>query len=115
MKKIKLKPLLITLIIALFYPVAKALSSENKLLVFSDSCLIIALFLFVAGIFNYLVLKGDFDNIRFIGRRMDPNQNTKSYADFKNEVREERKDSFNYPLIVSLLMFFLSFITSRFI
>ena len=105
-RNIKPRYLIVQLIITLFYPISKtAISEYNRLLIFTDTLTIIAALLLIAGIVYSLFLHGDFDISAFLlgrGLRRDhgPRQ---SFSEYLAEKREEREDSFNYPLFLGLV------------
>ena len=116
MKKIfkgfKISNFISTLIIGLFYPIIKTAISNNKLLVFSDTTFIISLFFLVFGVLNNLFLHGDFDITTYITKKVFV-KDKEPYDVFKENMKEKREDSFNYPLFVGILLFVISIITSR--
>ena len=110
-KNIKVKNLIIGLLIVLAYPLVKSMSADNKLLVFSDTSLILAFPLLIISIVYSLYLHGDFDTTTFIAFKY-LTQTKEEYDHFENRIRDKRKDSFNYPLFFSIILLLLSFITS---
>lgn len=111
----KISNFIASLIIGFIYPIAKTAISENKLLVFSDTCFIISLFFIGFGVINSLYLHGDFDITSFIAKRSFTKDKKESYDEYKENINEKRKDSFNYPLFTGLLILIVSIISSRFI
>ncbi len=98
--------LIVQLIITLAYPIAKAAISEyNRLLIFTDSLTIIAALLLIAGVLYSLYLHGDFDISSFLFRRgaQRGQARRQSFETFKANRREERENSFNYPLFLGLV------------
>lgn len=98
--------LIVQLIITLSYPIAKAAISEyNRLLIFTDSLTIIAAVLLIAGVLYSLYLHGDFDITSFLFRRgvQRGQARRQSFETFKANRREERENSFNYPLFLGLV------------
>lgn len=125
MKKIfkgfKLKYFILTILLAITYPIIKAFISNNKILVFSDTCFIIGLLLLLPGIFSWLSLHGDFDLTSYIAARSILRKKADSFEEYgsyekyvesKNKQREER---FNYPLFVGIIMLIISIIFSIFV
>jgi len=109
-----LKYFLYNMLFSLMYPCTKSIISVNKILVFSDSTLIMGMFLLVIGILYSLYLKGDFDRTSYVA--FNATASTKeSFQDFINRIKEKRKDSFNYPLLCSVILILLSLITSLFV
>ena len=113
-RNFKLSGFLPVMIIALAYPIMKTSLSEKKALVFSDTVLLIALFLIIIGVLYHLYLKGDFDAIRYRTEASMSRRYDLPYERYKEEVEEKRKDSFNYPLLCAFVMILLSFIVSLF-
>lgn len=111
LKNLKTKNLIINLLIALAYPVLKLVTSENRLLAFSDACFIIGLFLTIVGIATWLLLKGDFDITAYIADRAFKKED-RDFDVFMKDQKEKRKDSFNYPVLCGIIMLILSFITA---
>ena len=111
LKNLKIKYLIINLLIALTYPLLKAAASENRLLAFSDSCVIIGLFLVIVGVATWLSLKGDFDITGYIADRALKKED-RDFDIYMKDQKEKRKDSFNYPLLCAIILFILSFITA---
>lgn len=118
MKKIfkgfKLSSFISSLIIGFFYPIIKTAISENKLLVFSDSCIIIGLIFVTFGIFNSLYLHGDFDITTYIASRVF-HKDTRSFKAYEEDADDKRKDSFNYPLFTGIILVIISYIITPFI
>ena len=110
-RNFKLKDYLINVGIALIYPLIRGISSENHLLVFSDTCLIIGMFVLIYAVINSLFLHGDYDITAYVANRTF-NKDRDDYEEFVKEQEEKRKDSFNYPLLSALTLFLLSFISS---
>ena len=115
LRNFRLSGFLPILVIALAYPIMKTSLSERKGLVFSDTSLLIGLFLIIIGVLYHLYLKGDFDAIRYRSEVSLSKRYDLPYERYKEEVEEKRKDSFNYPLFCGLVMIFLSFIVSLFL
>lgn len=107
-KNIKIRTLLIALPLMLAYPVAKALiSSSNRLMIFSDTLLIISLLLIALGVLFTFTRFGDFDITRYIFRR-GTDKNAKSFGEYKKDREEQRKETFNYPLFLGLVFLVVS-------
>ena len=101
-KNIKPVPMIVTVIVTLFYPVLKTLiSKSNRLVICSDTLLIISLFLLVFGVLFSFVLKGDLDITRFVFRR-GMSDNRKSFGEYKKDRDDEHRGSFNYPLFLGI-------------
>jgi len=111
-KKIKPKNLILNSFICFLYPLIKLLI-KNSLVAFSDSCFILGLILTLFGVFNSLILHGDFDIASYIAAKTI-GKNKQEYQSFKLEAQEKRKDSVNYPLIIGILMLLISYISALF-
>lgn len=111
-KNIKIRQLITSLLVSLMYPVARAVTSKNPLVAFSDSALIIGLIGIILGVFTNGVLRGDYDITSFIANKRKFN-NEISFAEYEVRQKEKRKDSFNYPLFIGILFLLLSFITAK--
>lgn len=114
-KKFKLSSFIASTIISFAYPIIKVFSIENnKLTVFSDSCFIVGLLFTIFGIFNSLYLHGDFDITTFIARKSFLKQKNETYSEYKENLKEKREGSFNYPLFNGILLIIIAIITSLF-
>ena len=103
-KNIKIKVLLIHVMITLMYPVAKtAISSYNKLLIFTDTMTYMGLLLLIGGVFYALYLKGDFDVSGFFFKRSTQKEPKQSYYEYMEETIIKREEAFNYPLFLGLV------------
>ena len=103
-KNIKIKVLLIHVMITLMYPVAKtAISSYNKLLIFTDTMTYMGLLLLIGGVFYALYLKGDFDVSGFFLKRSTQKEPKQSYYEYMEETIIKREEAFNYPLFLGLV------------
>ena len=111
----KFSSLIANLIIGLAYPIIKSCIAErNKLIVFSDTCLIIAGGFIIFGVFTSLYLHGDFDVTTYIAGRTFKKNRNQTYEKYKKDKDYERKGSFNYPLLTGIILLLTSFITSLF-
>lgn len=105
-RNIKPRVLIVQLIITLLYPISKTvISAYNRLLIFTDTLTIIAALLLIAGVLYALYLHGDFDISSFLFRRgiQRDQARRQSFETFKANRREERENSFNYPLFLGLV------------
>lgn len=113
-KTIKWQAMLIAVPLTLAYPVAKALiSSANRLMIFSDTLMILSLVLIIAGILFTFARFGDFDITRYVFRR-GTDKNAKSFKEYKKDREEARANAFNYPLFFGLVYFLVSLIVALF-
>ena len=110
-KNFKLKPYLINVGLALLYPLVRGISAENHMLVFSDTCLVIGMFVLIYAVVNSLFLHGDYDITGYVANRTF-NKDRMDYDEYKKEQEEKRKDSFNYPLLSAITLFIISYISS---
>ncbi len=111
-RSVRLPVLLTAVPLTLAYPAAKALiSSKNRIMIFSDSLLIISLVLIAMGVLFTLTRFGDFDITKYVFRR-GTDQNAKPFAEYKKDREEERKSTFNYPLFFGLVYLAVSFLTA---
>lgn len=111
-RSIRLPTLLAALPFTLAYPIAKALlSSRNRILIFSDSLLITGLILLAMGVLFAVSRFGDFDITGYVFRR-GTDRNVKTFAEYKKDREEERRSTFNYPLLFGLIYLAVSFLTA---
>lgn len=108
----KLKHFIANLAICVIYPIIKAFTSDNKLLVLSDTLFIMSLVFIVAGVVTSFILHGDFDITSFIAKRSFKHDSDFTFEKYKKEKQDERKGSFNYPLLVGIIVFIISYIIS---
>ncbi len=102
-KSIKIRTLLIVVPLTLAYPIVKAcISSANRLMIFSDTLLIISLVLLAFGVLFTLARFGDFDITRYVFRR-GVDKNAKSFREYKKDQEDRRRETFNYPLFFGLV------------
>ncbi len=107
-KNFNIKNFIPSMVFLLVYPFGKAVISEHKALVFSDSLFIISLIFIIFGVIHNLYLKGNFDNTMFVLRRFINSGVNETYEQFSKENSKRKKDSFNYPLFTGILGFILS-------
>ena len=112
-KNIKIRELITALLVSFLYPVARAVTSKNPLVAFSDSTFIIGLLGILFGVFTASVLHGDYDLTSYLAHRKKLQNNEIDFATYEAEQKEKRKDSFNYPLFIGILFLILSFITAK--
>ena len=111
-KNIKIKLLITNIIISLIYPFYKLIKT-NSLVSFSDACLMTCLPYIILGIVTSLINKGDYDIPTYIAERKfkKTKVDLETYLDAK---KNKRKDNFNYPFLMAIILFILSFISSLF-
>ncbi|MBQ3419438.1 MAG: DUF3899 domain-containing protein [Erysipelotrichaceae bacterium] len=110
LKNIRIRELIISLIISLLYPIARAVISQNHLIAFSDSTLIIGLLAIMIGIFNAAVLHGDYDIASYLAHRRRFKNDELDFNTYQKSQEEKRKDSFNYPLFIGIIFILISFL-----
>ena len=116
LKKIKLRPLLVHVIVTLGYPAVRAFTAtDHGLLAFTNAMTIVGLILLVVGVIYSMNLHGDFDisryyiqrglrSFRFYApRNRETLQTDSDPAEFLSELREKRADAFNYPLFLGIV------------
>ncbi len=112
-KSVKLPVMLAAVPLTLAYPLVKALSSpKNRMMVFSDSLLIISLILLVVGVLFSFARFGDFDITRYVFRRGTSKGEPKPFPEFQKDREEQRQNSFNYPLFFGLTYLAVSTLTA---
>ena len=104
----KLKALLPYLSAALIYPVIALITSDQKLLKFIDAMTITGFVFLILGIIGNLTRHGDFDITEFIARRSLRAGDKKSFAAFKDDKEQKRKDSANYPFLTGIILIAVS-------
>ena len=117
LRSFRFRQFLCYLLPALLYPVYAWISAEQKLklLKFIDALTIMGFVFLILGIIYSLLRHGDFDITEYVARRSLRNGDFKSYKAFKEDKKESRKDSFNYPFCVCLLLFLASGILTAFV
>ncbi len=113
-KNLKIKTLLTNLLICLAYPLVKAYVSTDKLLIFSDTCVIIGFLCLLFGAINSLILRGDYDITSYIMQRTI-NKSNQNFDNYKKDKEEKRKDSFNYPLLCGIILIIISYLSALFV
>jgi hypothetical protein len=114
LKSFQVRPFLTCLCAALVYPLIVLITSEKKLLKFIDALTITGLILLILGVVYSLIRHGDFDIMEYVSKRSFRKSEMKSYEAFKSDKNEERKNSLNYPFLVSILLLLLAGILSAF-
>ena len=95
--------MLIVVPLTLAYPIGKALiSSENQLMIFSDTLLIISLLLLAFGVLFTFARHGDFDISKYVFRR-GTDKDAKPFKEYKKDLEDTRSETFNYPLFFGLI------------
>jgi len=102
------------LIPALIYPVYAYIASGKQLLKLMDALTVMGIVFFVIGVFYSLIRHGDFDIAEYVAKRSLRKGNVKPFAAFKDDKKEERKDSVNYPFLVCALLLLSSAVLAIF-
>lgn len=113
MKKEFIKRLIITYFVAMIYPVFKGVT-EHSLLPITDSTFIMSLILLAFGLINNIGRLGAFDSTIYMFKRNFQHYD-KSYQVYLADVKEKKKDSFNYPLFLGILLLITSIVVNLFI
>ena len=111
-KNLKIKNLIIDVIICLLYPTIKLIKTKS-ILIFSDSLTIIGLVLVIVGVVNSFFLHGDLDITGFIASRAF-NKDAKDFQAYMDDQEDKRKGSFNYPLLCSIIILIIAYISGLF-
>ncbi len=89
---------------ALLYPAYAYLFSENKMLKLIDALTVTGLVFVILGVVYSMIRRGDFDIAEYVTRRSLNKGDVKPFKAFKEDKKEERKDSMNYPFFTGLLL-----------
>ena len=114
-RSVKIQRLAASLITALFYPLYAYFSSGRSLLKLMDAMTITGLVFIVLGIIYSMVRRGDFDITEYMTRRSVRKGNVKPFKAFKEDKKEERKDSLNYPFWTGLALLAVSALLTIFV
>lgn len=112
-RKNQIKRLFIIYFIALIYPFFKGIK-ENSLLPITDSLFLMSMIVLLFGIMGHVGRLGTFDPAIYIFKKNLQRYN-KSYEVYLEDVKEKKKDSFNYPLYLGILLLITSIIINLFI
>ena len=106
-RSFRLKQFSFWLLPALIYPLYAWISSEPKLklLKLTDALTVMAFVFLVIGVIYSLIRHGDFDITEYVAKRSLRKGDITPYNAFKEDKKESRKDSFNYPFCVCVLLF----------
>jgi hypothetical protein len=114
-RNVKIQHLAAYLITALLYPAYAYFSSERSLLKLIDAMTVTGLVFIVIGIVYSMVRRGDFDITEYMARRSVRKGNVKPFQAFKEDKKEERKDSMNYPFWTGVLLLAVSALLTAFV
>ena len=82
-----------------------ATAESLKLLKLIDALTVMGLVFLIIGVIFSLIRHGDFDITEYVAKRSLRKGDVKPYDAFKEDKKESRKDSFNYPFCVCALLF----------
>ncbi|MCR5566290.1 MAG: DUF3899 domain-containing protein [Clostridiales bacterium] len=116
-RSFRLRQFLYYLFPALIYPVFAWVSAEEKLklLKFIDALTIMGLVFLIIGVLFSLIRHGDFDIMEYVAKRSLRKGDVKPFKAFKEDKKENRKDGFNYPFCVCVLLFLAAGILTFFV
>lgn len=101
----KIRNLLLCLLVSSLYPFYRYVSSaQDKLMDFINALTIVGLVLLILGVFNSLLLHGDFDITEYVTKRTLFRKSMKPYKAFKQDKKEEREGRINYPLLSGIIL-----------
>ena len=105
-RSFRLRQFLYYLFPALIYPVFAWVSAEKKLklLKFIDALTITGLVFLLIGVIYTFIRHGDFDISEYVTRRSIRKGNFKPFSAFKEDKKESRKDTINYPFCIAALL-----------
>ena len=117
LRSFRFRQFLCYLLPALLYPVYAWISAEQKLklLKFIDSLTIMGLIFLIIGVLVSLLRHGDFDIMEYVAKRSLHKGDIKPFKAFKEDKKENRKDGFNYPFCVCVLLFLAAGILTFFV
>ena len=104
LRSFKLRQFLIYAAAALLYPAYAYLSSGNMMIKLIDALTVTGLVFVILGIVYSMIRHGDFDIAEYVTRRTLNKGDVKPFKAFKEDKKEERKDSMNYPFFTGLLL-----------
>lgn len=116
-RSFRLKQFFLYLLPALTYPLYAWITAEQKLklLKFIDALTIMGFVFLVIGIIYSLIRHGDFDITEYVAKRSLRKGDVKSYEAFKEDKKESRKDRFNYPFCICILLFLAAGLLTAFV
>ena len=103
-RSFKLRQFAICAAAALIYPACAYISSGNSLVKLIDALTVTGLVFLIIGIVFSMIRHGDFDIAEYVSRRAMRKGDVKPFKAFKEDKKEERKDSTNYPFFTALLL-----------
>ena len=114
-KGFKLSNFIPNIIIGFAYPIIKGATSDSFAFGFSDACFIVGLVFALIGVFYSLYLHGDFDITSYITKRTLTKDKKETFEIYEENINEKRKDSFNYPLLLCIILIIASYIATLFV
>ena len=104
-RSFRLKNFAVYFLAAVIYPAYAFISSgDNRMLKLIDALTVTGLVFLIVGIVYSMIRHGDFDIAEYVSRRSWRKGDIKPFKAFKEDKKEERKDSMNYPFFTSLLL-----------
>jgi len=113
-RSFSLRRFLLYLSSALLYPVWVWISSPEgqRLLKLTDALTVMGLVFLILAVLFSLIRHGDFDIMEYVALRSLRKGDVKSFDAFREDKKEKRKDSMNYPFWTCVLLFLVAgFIT----
>ncbi len=104
-RSFQLKSFAVYFLAAMLYPAYAYLSTENnRMLKLIDALTVTGFVFLILGIVFSMIRHGDFDIAEYVSRRSLRKGDIKPFKAFKEDKKEERKDSVNYPFFTSMLL-----------
>ncbi len=100
---------------ALLYPAYAFLSSGRMMVKLIDALTVTGLVFVILGVVYSMIRHGDFDIAEYVTRRTLNKGDIKPFKAFKEDKKEERKDSMNYPFFTGLLLLLAAAVLTVFV
>ena len=100
---------------ALIYPVYALTTSENGLLKCIDALTVTGLVFLILAVVYSLVAHGDFDISAYVTRRGLKKGKVESFDAYKEDQKEKRKNSVNYPFFTGALLLLAAALLTAFV
>lgn len=107
-RSFKIRPFAVYLLGALLYPAFAYLSSGRQMIKLIDALTVMGLIFLVIGLVYAMILHGDFDITEYVARRSLRRNDVKPFQAFKDDKKEERKDSANYPFFTGVFLLLMA-------
>jgi len=108
LRHFRVRQLLPHLGVALLYPVYAFVTSDGSWVRLADAMTVVGLIFLILGVVWYLVMKGDFDITGYVLRRGMRGTGQKTFADYRREKEEQRREMANYPLLTGIALLLAS-------